>query len=598
MENKVYIIGAGPGAPDLITVRGARLLAQADVVIYAGSLVNEALLELAPHATFFNSAKMSLDEVLTVVENHFRAGRRVVRLHTGDPAIYGAVAEQYRELDARGIPYEVVPGVSSVFAAAAALKAELTMPGVSQTVILTREAGRTPVPAGEELTGLAAHGATLCLYLSIADLAGLAARLIAAGRAPDTAVAVVYRASWPNEKIVRGTLADIAGRVEEAGVLRQAMVVIGDVLRREGELSRLYAADFTTGYRHGTMTRGFRGRVALFGLTRQALLKAGEIASGMDEATVFAPEKFADAVPLLRRRSYADGAFGATLAEAWREFDALVLVMASGIAVRHLAGLTRDKATDPAVVVCDEAGRHAVSLLGGHLGGGNELARDVARITGGEAVITTASDVRQLPAFDELAKRYHYRIGDKAALTRIAAAVLTEAPVEVLMPRGIFDAELAGSGRFCWRGEAADGAIEVRSGDTVLTLVRNRYSLGIGCRRGVSAARLEEVVTRVLGESGFTLDDVAEIASAEPKAMEPGLLEFARKYERTLHFFAADRLNQVTVPHPSAAAARHLGIESVSEAAALLAAGAEAELVIPKTAAGDVTVALAGRRIL
>lgn len=217
MSGKITFVGAGPGAPDLITIRGAEALKQAGLVVYAGSLVNEKLLELAGHAELVNSAKLALEEVLELLVSGFRAGKKVVRLHTGDPAMYGAVSEQYRELDRLGIPYDVVPGVSSAFAAAAALKTEYTMPGLSMSVIMTRDAGRTPVPEKEELSSLAAHDCTMCIFLSVGEMHKLVEKLLAAGRVPATPAAVVYRASWENEKIVRGTLADIAEKVEAAG---------------------------------------------------------------------------------------------------------------------------------------------------------------------------------------------------------------------------------------------------------------------------------------------------------------------------------------------------------------------------------------------
>ena len=222
MSGSITFVGASPGAPDLITLRGAAALRDADLVIYAGSLVNEELLELAPNARLVNSAKLALPEVLREMREAYEQGGHVVRLHTGDPAIYGAVSEQFRELDRLGIPYSVVPGVSSAFAAAAALKVELTMPGLSQSVILTRDAGRTPVPEKEALDQLAAHGSTMCIFLSVGEMESLVKKLLSAGRSPSTPAAVVYRASWPNEQIVRGTLSDIAQKVADAGIQRQS----------------------------------------------------------------------------------------------------------------------------------------------------------------------------------------------------------------------------------------------------------------------------------------------------------------------------------------------------------------------------------------
>ena len=590
MSGTITFVGAGPGDPELITLKGARVLREADTVVYAGSLVNEKILELADHAEFHNSAKMALGEVMEILTRDYRAGKNVVRLHTGDPSIYGAVGEQFRELDRAGIPYTVIPGVSSVFAAAAALQTELTMPGISQTVIMTRDEGRTPVPEKESLDSLAAHGSTLCLFLSVSDMEKLCGKLLAAGRPPETAAAVVYRASWENEVIVRGTIGDIARKVAEAGIKRQSMIVIGDVLRKDGELSKLYDADFATGYRH----HRFRGRVALFSLTKQAGLKAAEIAAGLEDAVLFVPEKYAGDLPRLRTRTFSDGKFGDTLAENWHSFDAFVFVMAAGIVVRRLAGLCKDKKTDPAAVVCDEKGSFAVSLLSGHLGGGNALARDVACISGGQAVITTASDVRDLPAFDVFAAEHHCKIETPESLTQVAAAVVNGEPVSVEMSRRLFDAELARFPKVTLCRERDDGVILIRTGGHELRLRQPRFVLGLGCRKGVSADRIAEAVNGVLERSGFFPEDLSAIASAEVKKEESGLLEYGRKMNLPLEFYPADALNGVAVKNPSEAAWKNLGIRSVSEASALLAAGKNSRLYVEKQRCGDVTGAIAG----
>ncbi|MDT8901747.1 precorrin-4 C(11)-methyltransferase [Anaeroselena agilis] len=241
----VRFVGAGPGDPELITVKGQRLLAAADTIIYAGSLVNPALLCLAKQdAVIMNSASMTLDEVIDAIVRATGEGREVVRLHTGDPSIYGAIKEQMDALDKRGIPYEVVPGVSSFLAAAAALRCEYTLPEVSQTVIVTRLEGRTPVPEREKLAALAAHRATMCIFLSVHMLDSVVDELTAGGYPADTPIAVVQKASWPDEKIYRGTLATIARTVEEAGVDRTAMIVVGRCLDGDYALSKLYSPDF------------------------------------------------------------------------------------------------------------------------------------------------------------------------------------------------------------------------------------------------------------------------------------------------------------------------------------------------------------------
>ncbi|MCZ7664015.1 MAG: precorrin-4 C(11)-methyltransferase [Thermoleophilia bacterium] len=246
----VLFVGAGPGDPELITLRGARALAEADLVVWAGSLVHPALLDhCRSEAVIHDSAGLDLAQIVQLLAQGHRSGRRVVRLHTGDPSLYGAIAEQMNELDALGVPYAVIPGVSSFAASAAALNAELTMPGLSQTVILTRRAGRTPVPQGQDLVSLASHRATLCIFLSVGQIEEVVADLLQ-HYPGSTTVAVVANASWPEERIVRGTLADIAGRVEEEGISRTAMILVGDVLDRSGEVSRLYDRAFSHGYRH------------------------------------------------------------------------------------------------------------------------------------------------------------------------------------------------------------------------------------------------------------------------------------------------------------------------------------------------------------
>lgn len=244
----VHFVGAGPGAPDLITLRGAELLRRADVVIYAGSLVNPALLGLCPPGcAVYNSAEMTLEQVLEVMQT----GENVVRLHTGDPCLYGAVREQMDALDRLGIPYDLTPGVSSFCGAAAALGAEYTLPGVSQSVILTRMAGRTSVPERESISALAAHGAGMVVFLSAGILEELQTELLKGAYAPDTPAALVYKATWPEEKTVRCTVGTLARAGREHQINKTALVLVGDFLSAHYERSRLYDPAFTTGYREG-----------------------------------------------------------------------------------------------------------------------------------------------------------------------------------------------------------------------------------------------------------------------------------------------------------------------------------------------------------
>ena len=246
----VHFVGAGPGAPDLITQRGAALLARADAVIYAGSLVNRALLGLCKEGcSLYDSARMTLEQVLEVMEQNRE--QELVRLHTGDPCLYGAVREQMDALDRLGIPYDCTPGVSSFCGAAAALEAEYTLPGVSQSVIITRMAGRTPVPERESIAALAVHGATMVIFLSAGMLEELQAELLKGAYTSETPAALVYKATWPEEKIVRCSLGTLARTGREHGITKTALVLVGDFLSAGYRRSKLYDPTFTTGYRRG-----------------------------------------------------------------------------------------------------------------------------------------------------------------------------------------------------------------------------------------------------------------------------------------------------------------------------------------------------------
>ncbi len=248
----IHFIGAGPGAPDLITLRGAELLKQADVVIYAGSLVNPALLDMTKEGcSIYNSAKMTLEEVLEVMVTAEAKGLDTVRLHTGDPCIYGAIREQMDQLDQLGLPYDDTPGVSSFCGAAAALRAEYTLPGVSQSVIISRMAGRTPVPERERIADLARHGASMVLFLSAGMLADLQAELLKGAYTADTPAALVYKATWPEQKTVRCTLGTLAQAGADNGISKTALVLVGDFLDTDYERSKLYDPAFTTEFREG-----------------------------------------------------------------------------------------------------------------------------------------------------------------------------------------------------------------------------------------------------------------------------------------------------------------------------------------------------------
>jgi precorrin-4/cobalt-precorrin-4 C11-methyltransferase len=248
--SKVWFIGAGPGAPDLLTIRGAKLLADADVVVWARSLVHEGVLEHAcPNAEIIESTTIPLEGVLELYERAVRENLEIARIHSGDPSLWGAVLEQVEFCEELGLDWEIVPGVSSLGAAAAAIGRELTVPEVAQSVILTRRASRTPMPNNEDIKAFAAHGTTMAIFLSAARPRLLQEELLEGGYAPDTPCAVAYRASWPDEQVIECRLDELADRIREAGFTRQALVLVGPGLEAGGTRSHLYSPAFSHSFR-------------------------------------------------------------------------------------------------------------------------------------------------------------------------------------------------------------------------------------------------------------------------------------------------------------------------------------------------------------
>lgn len=257
LKAQVYIVGAGPGDPELITVKGLRILQQADVVIYTDSLVQDELVAMASaKATVYKSAGMALEDMIEIMVNAVKLGQSVARVHTGDPSIYGAIYEQISLLRSAGVEYEIIPGVSSVFAAAAVVGAELTVPELTQTLILTRMGGRTPMPSGEQLRDLASHHSTIALYLSTTLVKSAVDAFLAADWDANTPVAVVHKATWPDQIVIRTTLSGLVRAMEDEHILSHAMILAGwaldPALSEKGEhKSKLYDQSFTHRYRQG-----------------------------------------------------------------------------------------------------------------------------------------------------------------------------------------------------------------------------------------------------------------------------------------------------------------------------------------------------------
>ena len=606
MKALVEFVGAGPGAEDLITVRGLRALEQADLVVYAGSLVNPAHLKACKaDCTCLDSASMNLGEQIEAMSDAALAGKRVVRLHTGDPAMYGTINEQIRGLAQKGVAASIIPGVSSVFAAAAALGCELTSPDVSQSVVLTRTPGRTPMPQGEDAAAFARTGAMLVFFLSTGKVGELMRHLMEqGGLAEDTPAAIVYRASWPDERILRGTVGDIARQAEEAGLGRQALVIVGRALGANGTASRLYDADFSHGYRNRLVSENFDGRCALYAFTDKGLTRAREIAAGLGLPTVLHSTRPSNAEGIVHIPVQD---FDSRLAANWAQFDAHIFIGATGIPFRKAAPLLRGKSIDPAVLACPESGSHVIALTSGHFGGTNRLARRIARITGGQAVIGSPADVNGLPAFDEAAAQEHTRILNPEAVRALNAALLDGSPIAFCGTRAVFERHFASTGQVAFFENPQDvtcgHAVLWDSENTLpeevlyLDVSSRAFVLGVGCRRGVKPQELRLVAERYLSEFGLNAENIAGIATCTVKEDEPAILGLGEAWQVPVAFHSAEELDAVPVSAPSEKVREKVGTASVCEAACLLSAGygsiPQPTLYAPKSAFGDVTLALA-----
>lgn len=622
----VYFIGAGPGAPDLMTIRARDIIAQADLVLYADSLVDSRVGSFAPPgAEVVGSLEMHLDEIVARMVRVARRGGVVARVHSGDPALYGAIHEQMVRLDAAEVPYEIVPGVSTVFAAAARLKVELTVPDVVQTIILTRTPGRTSMPEGEALADLARSGASLAIFLSVTRIQQVVRDLLAGGRyTPETLVAVLHRVSWPDESHVLGTLGDIAEKVRAAGYTRQALILVSPALDPAlHHTSNLYDAGYTHRFRRAVApasrplsTRAVseqpngrtRDGTAIIAITLAASELARRLAAPLG-ATAYLPAKHArDGAAI---RPY-EGSVVSVIREMWPRLARLVLLMPMGVAVRAIGPLAQDKITDPAVVVADEQGRHVIAALGGHIAGANELAREVATLTGGQPILTTASDLQGRPALD-LWIREHDLVPENAErLTAVTAALVNGetvgsvaapewqaalTPFEMLpvtLDELMIDSYSAGLIVSDRRLGAAYAPLLAKA----LLLRPRSLVVGVGCRRGTSADEIEAAISTTLAEAGLAEASIAALATATLKADEEGLQTVAERRGWALHCYEADAINAVQVDgalSPSAATDR-FGLQGVAEPCALLASGS-AEPLVPKRSFERVTVAVARRAL-
>lgn len=636
----VHFVGAGPGACDLITVRGMNRIKEADVIIYAGSLVNPGLLSYAKaDCEIYNSAHMTLEDVVSVMREAEAAGKGTVRLHTGDPSVYGAIREQMDLLDECGIAYDVCPGVSAVFGAAASLACEYTLPDVTQTLILTRAEGKTPVPEKENLRSLAAHRASLVLYLSSGLARKVRQDLLFGGYAEDTPVAVVYKATWPEEKIIRTTLAKLPEDMEAAGITKTALIIVSPALGSVYEKSRLYDAAFATEYRGATeiaFPAGIR-RVLLITCsvrgyaTMQKLAKKLENISGAEIITKVKCEALPEVSMKETVKACVDAYFG--------QVDAIVFVTASGIAVRSVAEHLTHKSKDPAIVCMDECSKHVISLVSGHAGGANALTQMLADVMWATPVITTATDVEGQFSIDDYAREHNLVVTDWAKAKAISAEVLATGAKPVWVDEAeVSQEEEKNACEICKEQKSTgidvgkienDGCeneigvqkLQIGSHQVVITpqdvsvdaqtlqLIPRCIVAGVGCKKGIPVDKIEHAVQDAFAKAGLRMEALCAVASIDLKKEEAGLLEFCETRNVPFETYAAEELQAVPGTYSASEFVSGVtGVDNVCERSAVKYAsehgmnqgerllGRQAkhgELLLRKQAYGGVTVALA-----
>lgn len=618
----VHFVGAGPGACDLITVRGMNRIKEADVIIYAGSLVNPALLSYAKaDCEIYNSAHMTLEDVVSVMREAEVAGKTTVRLHTGDPSVYGAIREQMDLLDEYGIKYDVCPGVSAVFGAAASLACEYTLPDVTQTLILTRAEGKTPVPEKENLRSLAAHRASLVLYLSSGLARKVRQELLIGGYAEDTPVAVVYKATWPEEKIIRTTLAKLPEDMEAAGITKTALIIVSPALGSIYEKSKLYDAAFATEYRGATeiaLPAGIR-RVLLITCsvrgyaTMQKLAKKLENISG---AEIIAKVK-CEALPEVSMKETVK----ACVDEYFEQVDAIVFVTASGIAVRSVAEHLTHKSKDPAIVCMDECSKHVISLVSGHAGGANALTQMLADVMWATPVITTATDVEGQFSIDDYAREHNLVVTDWAKAKAISAEVLATGAKPVWVDEAEVSQEEEKNAceiRKEQKSTGIDGCeneinvqeLQIGSHQVIITpqdgsvdvqtlqLIPRCIVAGVGCKKGTPVDKIEHAVQDAFAKAGLRMEALCAVVSIDLKKEEAGLLEFCETRNVPFETYAAEELQAVPGTYSASEFVSGVtGVDNVCERSAVKYAsehGAnDGELLLRKQAQDGVTVALA-----
>lgn len=630
----VYFVGAGTGAADLITVRGMRLLQQADVIIYAGSLVNPKLLSYAQKTCeIHDSAKLTLDEVIQIISDAETLGKKTVRLHTGDPSLYGAIREQMDELDKRGISYESCPGVSACFGASSSLNLSYTLPGISQSLIITRMEGNTKVPERESIESFAAHQASMAIYLSAGRIEELCERLLAGGYKKETPVALVYKATWPEEKAYICTVGTLYDTAREHGIRKTALILVGDAIAHQNyQKSRLYAPDFSTEFRKGREQTSVeeapacpdrRWRLSIISFTTEGCRRSRQAVERLDNESGIQVSLFTAARAYTEYEKDKEGTYPLTYVTsvcAWTkeqmgEGNAILFIGACGIAVRMAAPHLTDKLHDAPVLVMDEKGHHVIPILSGHMGGGNELALFLAEKLGAEPVITTATDLNRKFAVDLFARNNGLAIMNKEGIAKVSAKALEGKEITISIEPGHCDCVFHDAHKEqCLSekavlpqgvhvlpyppGQSVDVLVTSKDDikDAAILLKPKKYVIGFGCKKGKNLEEIEMFIMQKLREAGISKKQIAALSSISQKQKEAGLVAWCKRERIPFTTYTAEELKQVEGNFAGSDFVKEqVGVDNVCERAALKSCGPSGRIIMEKCAKNGMTIAIAER---
>lgn len=601
----IHFVGAGPGAEDLITVRGMRLLEQADVIIYAGSLVNPKLLDYATaDCKIYNSAVMTLEEVIAVMREAEAEGQNTVRLHTGEPSIYGAVREQMEMLDEEGIPYDSCPGVSACFGAAASLNLEYTLPGISQSLVITRMEGKTAVPEKEQIELFASHRCSMAVYLSAGMIEELAKRLILGGYDENTPAALVYKATWPDEQCFVCTLKDLPDLAKAHRITKTALILVGDVIAKNGyERSKLYDPTFETEFRK-VKKKTIRASLSIISFTKNGMELSKRFQNGpCDEVVLYTKWKAKEEKKVNNENEetetevvqYVEESLADWTEKQFAKRNAILFIGACGIAVRAISSCVKDKFKDSPVLVLDEKGQFMIPILSGHIGGANAIAKDLAAYCNAIPVLTTATDVQEQFAIDLFAKENGLRIMNREKLALVTNKVLQHETIKIYVEPGISLSLLDEKGIVISEADRED--VDVRIGidppkNDCLYLRPKQYVVGLGCKKGKNMEALREFLEEICDSLGIDTEEIAGFASIDVKKDEAGIKELAYYYRVPFWTFSKEELSQIVGTFSASSFVWDtVGVDNVCERSAM-AVVSNGELIKPKTAKDGMTIAI------